>query len=260
MEEKVLYNVTDSGIGVITLNSPETMNSITYELVDGIVWACKQARADEKVKVVVVTGSGKGFSSGGDIGLLYAMDTPAKAKDTYDRSTSAVTAFYEIEKPVIAALNGAVAGASTALLQACDLVIAADTARIAFSFANIAFCPDSGCSYFLVRKVGYHKAAEILFFAKSLKMEEALELGLINKIVPADQLMNETMKWAETLAAGPGMTLGLDKKLLREAEKSNYYQMAELEAMYQVLTWASDDFKEGCAAFIEKRKPNFKGR
>ncbi|MGE5372641.1 MAG: enoyl-CoA hydratase/isomerase family protein [Solirubrobacterales bacterium] len=260
MYENVKYEVTESGVALITLNRPEAMNAFNLGLVQDMVAVANQANQDENVKVVVVTGAGKGFSSGGDIALLFGMDSPAKAKLTYDASTSAVQAFYEIEKPVIAALNGPVAGASTSLMMGCDLVIASEKAKLGFTFAQIAFCPDSGCSHFLVKKVGYQKAAEILYFGKLLTAQEGFDLGLINKIVPPEQLLDEAMKWAEQLAAGPLLAIKLDKKLLREAYHNDFYKQAELEAMYQVLTWSSDDFKEGCQAFIQKRKPNFTGK
>ncbi|MGE5405674.1 MAG: enoyl-CoA hydratase/isomerase family protein [Candidatus Saccharibacteria bacterium] len=260
MWEAIEFEKKDNGVAVITLNRPQALNSFNAELCFETIKACKMVAEDDDIKCLVITGAGKGFTSGGDIGVLAAMDTPAKAKATYDVSTSVVQAVYDLEKPVIAAVNGPVAGAGTALMLACDLIVASENARLAFSFINIAFCPDSGCSYFLTRKVGYNKAAEIIFFGKTLNAEEGLQLGLVNTVVPAEEVLNEALNWAEKLAAGPGLALKMDKKLLRQAYSNDFYQQAELESMYQVLAWASDDFKEGTMAFVEKRKPNFKGK
>jgi enoyl-CoA hydratase/carnithine racemase len=257
--ETVKLEISDNGVAVLTLNRPEYMNSVNVEFCRDYPQAC-QAIRDHNAKVMILTGAGRGFCSGGDVSVLAAMDSPAKSKWTYDQSTDVVRTTYEMEIPVIAAVNGAVAGAGTALLMACDLIIAADAAKIAFNFINVAFCPDSGASYFLTRLVGYQKAAEILMFGKVLKSQEAEQLGIVNKVVAADDLMNEALRWAGKLAALPGYTIKMDKKLLRAAMSNDFYQQAELESMYQVLTWSSDDFKEGTRAFLEKRKPEFKGR
>lgn len=257
--ETLKLEISDNGVAIVTLNRPEHMNSVNVELCRDYPQACQMVR-EHDAKVMILTGAGRGFCSGGDVSLLAAMDSPAKSKWTYDQSTSLVKATYEMEIPVIAAVNGAVAGAGTALLMACDMILAADTAKIAFNFINIAFCPDSGASYFLTRQVGYQKAAEILMFGKVLKSQEAEQLGIINKVVAADELMSEAKGWADKLAAGAGYTIKMDKKLLRAAMSNDFYQQAELESMYQVLAWSSNDFKEGTRAFLEKRKPEFQGR
>lgn len=258
--ETVNLDIMENGVAILTFNRPEFLNSVNEQFCHDVPAACKAAAENDAVKVLVITGAGAGWSSGGDISTLFAMQNPVHAKETYDFSTSIVNAIYELEKPVIAAVNGAVAGASLASCMACDLIIASDKARFAFSFIQIGFCPDSGTSYFLAQKLGYHKAAEILWFGKMLKAEEALQAGLVNKLVPHDNLLDEALQMAGKLAQAPLLAVGLDKKLLRAAFKNDYYQQAELEAMYQVLTWSSEDFKEGCAAFAEKRPPVFKGK
>lgn len=252
--------IRENGIAIITMNRPEALNAFNRDLCPEMVAAYKIVSEREDVKVIILTGAGSGFSAGGDISLLFSMKTPVEAKETYDISTAVVQGAYELQKPVICAVNGPVAGASTALMMACDLVICAENAKIGFTFSKIAFTPDSGCSYFLSRKVGYHKAAEILWYGKLLSSAEALDLGLVNTVVPKGEALNEAISWAERLIEMPLMTIGFDKKLLRESMKNDFYQQADLESMYQVLTWSSDDFKEGCMAFAEKRKPNFKGR
>ncbi|NLW90777.1 MAG: enoyl-CoA hydratase [Syntrophomonadaceae bacterium] len=252
--------IRENGIAILTMNRPDAMNAFNWDLCPEMVEAYKIVEERDDIKVLVLTGAGKGFSAGGDISLLFSMQTPAEAKVTYDISTAVIKGLYDIKKPVICAVNGPVAGASTALMMACDLIIASENAKFGFTFSKIAFCPDSGCSYFLTRKVGYHKAAEILWYGKLLSSQEALDLGLVNTLVPEGQALSEAINWAERLIQMPLMTIGYDKKLLRESMKNDFYQQAELESMYQILMWSSDDFKEGCMAFAEKRKPNFKGK
>lgn len=260
MGKSTEFEVRDNGVAILTLNRPKSLNSFNQEICYEVLEACEKVSEDPGIKALVLTGAGKGFSAGGDIGVLAAMKDPINSKEIYDMSTRGVMAVYEVEKPVIAAVNGPVAGAATALMMACDLIVASDSAKFGFNFVNIAFCPDSGCSYFLNRKVGYHKALEILWFGKILTAPEALELGIVNKVVPGEEVLAQSIKWADRLAEGPLYTIGMDKKLLREADKNNFYQQAELEALYQVLAWTSADFKEGVMAFVEKRKPSFTGR
>jgi len=250
----------DSGVAILTFNRPEYLNSVNDQLCYDVPAACKVVAEREDIKVLIITGAGKGWSSGGDVSTLYNMTTTLNSKMTYDFSTGVVEAIYELEKPVIAAVNGVVAGAALSSCMACDLIIASEKARFGFTFMQLAFCPDSGTSYFLTQKVGYHKAAEILWFGKILSVDEANELGLVNKVVPHDELMQTAIAWADKIAHLPLITVGLDKKLLRASLKNDFYQQCELEALNQVLCWSSEDFKEGCLAFAEKRKPNFKGK
>lgn len=255
--KSVKLDIMDSGVALLTLNRPETMNSVDEQFCLDVKMACKLVSEDDAVRVMVITGAGKGWSSGGDISMLRSIKDPISAKATYDASGELVTAIYEMKKPVIAALNGVVAGASIAACLACDLIIASEKARMGFTFMQLAFCPDSGASHFIIQKVGYHKALELLWYGKIIDAQEAEKLGLFNKVVPHEECLPEAIRWAEKLAQQPMMAVGLDKKLLREAWKNDYYQQTELEALYQVLAWSSDDFKEGCAAFFEKRKPVF---
>lgn len=258
--ETCTLEIKENGIAILTFNRPEQLNAVNRELTIDVPEACIEVQKNNDIQVLIVTGAGKGWSAGGDISVLAAMSSPERAKATYDMSTRIVESIYEIDKPVIAAINGPVAGASVATMMACDLIIAADTAKFGFNFINIAFTPDSGASYFLTQKVGYHKALEILWFGKVLDSAEALQLGLVNKVVPEDQVMAESEKWAERLLRAPLYTVWMNKKLVRASLKNDFYEQAELESLNQVLAWASDDFKEGTRAFAEKRRPSFTGR
>ena len=254
------FDIGANEIAVLTLNRPEQLNALNSEMFEDIINACDIVKKNAAIKVLIITGAGRGFSTGGDIGLMGAMTDSRMAHETFDHSTRAVRAVYELDKPVIAAINGPVAGASTSLMMACDLVVAAEQAVFGFTFINVAFCPDSGCSYFLTRKVGLQKAAEILWFGKKLNSAEALNLGLVNTVVPDDRVMLQAFEWANKLAAGPSRTLDMSKKLLRMAESNDFHRQAEQEGSFQVLAWLSEDFKEGTLAFLEKRKPNYQGK
>ncbi len=258
--ETCILEAKENGVAILTFNRPKQLNAISEQLSIDLLEACTEVTKNNDIQALIITGAGTGWSAGGDISVLAAMNSPAQAKYTYDCSTEIVKTIYEIEKPVIAALNGAVAGASVAIMMACDLIIAADTAKFGFNFINIGFTPDSGASYFLTQKVGYHKALEILWYGKVLDSAEALSLGLVNKVVAKDQVLTEAEKWADRLLKMPLYSVWMDKKLIRASLKNDFYQQAELESLNQVLAWTSDDFKEGVMSFVEKRKPNFTGK
>ncbi len=256
----ILYEKRDNGIVVLTLNREKAMNAFNSVLIRETIDACDRFNNDPLAKVLVCTGKGKGFSAGGDIGELASIDSVAKAKETFDLAARVVKSIYDIKKPVIMMLNGPVAGAAGAAVLSGDIIVASESARFAMNFINIAFCPDSGVSYFLTRKLGHQKAAEILYLGKILSAKEAFELGLYNKVVPGDNLEKETFGIAETLARGPSKTIEMVKFLLRQGPANDLETQAQLESMCQIIAWASEDFKEGAKAFIEKRPPRFQGK
>ena len=253
----VNYMVKDNGIAIIEYNRPESLNAVNLAMTVELPQACREAELDPRVKLVIITGAGKGFSSGGDMAALATMKNPIDAKITFDDSGSIARAIYEISKPVIAAVNGPVAGASLASCMACDIILASEKARFGYTFSSIAFCPDNGTSYFLTQKVGYHKAAEILWFGKVLSAQEAYDLQLVNHLYPHETFMDEVMALAEQLLQRPLITAGYVKGLLRQALKNDFYQQADLENLYQVLAYSSPDFMEGVRSFIGKREPDF---
>jgi len=258
--ETIIYEKKDDGVALLTLNRPKALNAFNSLLVEETIDICSKVNADPSVKVLVCTGAGKGFSAGGDVGELALIDSVARAKKTFDSASQVIRGIYDIKKPVIMMLNGPVAGAAGAAILAADIIIASEKARFAMNFVKIAFCPDSGVSYFLTRRLGHQKAAEILFLGKILSAEEALNLGLYNKIVPPADLEKETFAIASALSKGPSKTLEMIKFLLRESPKNDLDTQAQLESMCQIIAWSSEDFKEGATAFIEKRPPEFKGK
>jgi enoyl-CoA hydratase/carnithine racemase len=255
-----IFEVRDNGIAVLTFNKPEQLNAMDFDIHSGIQNACQIVREDDNIKVFIITGAGRGFSAGGNIGQLMSYKDKIALKNRIENAGISVQRVYDLGKPVIAAVNGPVAGAGLSLMMACDLVVASEKAIFGFTFMQIAFCPDCGCSYLLLNKVGYQKAAEILYFGKMLDSKEAAELGLVNKVAPAGQELEQALEWAEQLIKQPLFTVGLDKRLLRQASSNTYHQQVAAETTCQVLAWSSEDFKEGANAFLEKRRPSFKGR
>ena len=257
--EAVKFEIIRRTIGILKLNRPESLNSFNEKLLLEIISVCKEVSEKKDIKVLIITGEGYGFSTGGDVNLLQKLDSRKLAEGIFRLSTQAVRAVYELEIPVICGVNGAVAGASLALMNACDLIIASEKAKFGFTFINVAFCPDSGCSYYLAQKVGYHKALELLCFGRIITVEEAYGLNLVNTVVSADKVLETAMIWADKIVQGPFMTIKINKKILRQALSGDFYSQSELECLYQLQTWQSNDFREGVQAFLEKREPVFTG-
>ena len=259
-ERTPLYRV-ENGVAWLTMNRPETLNSFTQDFLLEINEAICQADRDPAVRVLVVTGEGRGFTSGGNLSELAEMNRD-RLRAVYDVDSTAdmVRLLYNVKKPVIAAVHGPAFGAGIAMAMACDILIASEKAQFGFSFTGLGFCPDSGSTWFLTQRVGYNKACEILFSAQTLKADELLALGLVNRVVPAEELLPTTAKLAGRLAAGPALALMLQKRVLRNAVSATFEQNRDYEAVSQIFASQSEDCAEGLAAALEKRRPQFKGR
>ncbi len=256
--KNIIYEVKDERFAVITLNRPDKLNSFNNEICGEVAKALEMAQNDDNVRSLVVTGAGKAFSAGGELAALTAADTVLKKREILDNAAMIIEALHAFEKPVIAAVNGVAAGAGTAVLLACDIIIASDKARFAPNFVNIAAVPDSGASWFLPRRVGYHKAAELMLSGSVLDAAEALSLGIFNRVVEDGRLYDEVFALAGALACGPATALARIKKMLKAGLENNLTSQLELEASYQLLAWTDDDFVEGVTAFLQKRRPKFK--
>ncbi len=259
MFEYVLYEVKDS-VCTITLNRPEVFNAIndklSYELQD----AFNQASTDEHIRVVVLTGAGKGFCSGQDLKAIAGVKIDSLADTVRARYNPIITTMRNMPKPILCKLNGIAAGAGCSLALACDMIIASEDASLAEIFIGIGLVMDSGSSYFLPRLVGSAKAFELSTMGTKVPAKEAQAIGLINKAVPAAELDTTLAQYVQYYASAPTKAIGLMKRMLNLSFHSSLEEMLEYEALYQEIAGRTADNKEGIQAFLEKRKPNFKGK
>ncbi len=261
--ETLIVDSADS-ICTITMNRPEVYNALndklTYELQD----ALKSADRDAAARVVILTGAGKAFCSGQDLGDLKEKYVPGYVPhlgdDLRKRYNPIVKRIREMEKPVIAAVNGVAAGAGLSFALACDIRIASEAASFIEVFINVGLIPDSGSTFMLPRLVGLAKAMELCLTGDKVSAAEAHRIGLVNTVVPADALMEETHKVAARLSGLPARGIALTKRLLNESFDNDLLEQLEAEAFAQETAGMTEDHFEGVVAFVEKRKPTFKGK
>jgi 2-(1,2-epoxy-1,2-dihydrophenyl)acetyl-CoA isomerase len=248
----------DGGVLTITLNRPDVLNAFDAAMHKALAAALSEAR-EADVRAVVLTGAGRGFCVGQDLSEFReeAGDIAARLRGTYNRNVLALRA---LEKPVIAAVNGPAAGAGLSFACACDLRVASDGASFVPAFINIGLVPDTGGSYFVARLLGYARAFEWLASGRRLTAAEAHAWGLVSEVVEQDALAERAAELAGSLAAMPTRGIGMTKRLLDRAETASLAEHLEWEAQLQAAATKSEDFREGVAAFLEKRKPRFSGR
>jgi 2-(1,2-epoxy-1,2-dihydrophenyl)acetyl-CoA isomerase len=246
------------GVATITLNRPDALNALNATMRRELLAAFKAAGRDEATRAVVLTGEGRGFCSGAD--LRGGDAERAYRRIVTDEYNPLVTAIRELPKPVIAAVNGVVAGAGVSLALACDLVYASDDARFIPAFVRIGLVPDSGLSRALVRALGRQRAAHLIFTGEPMSAAEAHAAGLVNAVVPAAELRATVDDVASRLAAGPTRAHAYAKRLINLAEDATLAESLAAEAALQELAGRTDDHAEGVAAFGEKRDPRFSGR
>ena len=257
----VLSDVDDA-IGTITLNRPDKLNAFAGDMRQEITRAVKQMSLDEEVRVIVVTGAGRAFCAGADIGYMKELtenNDSAAFAELVEAGREVVSTIRETPKPVIASLNGPAAGGGANLALACDIRIAADTASIGQTFNRIGLHPDWGGTFFLPRLVGTSKALELIFSAEMVPADEAHRIGLFNQVVPAGELATATSRYAKMLARKPPRALELAKQAIYQSESSSLSHMLDVELDHQLSCFKSEDAAEGLNAFLEKRKPRFKG-
>jgi 2-(1,2-epoxy-1,2-dihydrophenyl)acetyl-CoA isomerase len=247
----------EGAVLTITLNRPDVLNAFNTEMQKAFAATLKEARSSD-VRAVVVTGAGRGFCVGQDLTEFKeaAGDIGSRLRETYHQNVLAIRA---LEKPVIAAVNGAAAGAGMSLACACDLRIAADSASFVPAFINIGLVPDSGGSYFVTRILGPARAFEWLASGRKLTAAEAQAWGLVSEVVESGGLAARAAELAAQLAALPTRAIGMTKRLIDHAPNATLEQQLEREAELQTAATQTEDFKEGVAAFLEKRQPQFRG-
>jgi 2-(1,2-epoxy-1,2-dihydrophenyl)acetyl-CoA isomerase len=262
--DSLILHGTDNAVSWITLNRPEAMNALTPDQRERLIHLLSDASADPAVRAVVITATGRGFCAGADLrgaavsgGERLAGDVARTIRLGAQRLISAVL---DCEKPVIAAVNGTAAGIGAHLALACDLVLAAEEARFIEVFVRRGLVPDGGGAYLLPRLVGPQRAKELMFFGDALSAADAERLGLVNRVVAAQDLEKTAREWAERLAAGPTRALALTKHLVNASLDTDRATAFAAEAAAQEINMTTRDAQEGVASFAERRTPRYEGR
>ncbi|MCT9105943.1 enoyl-CoA hydratase-related protein [Streptomyces mirabilis] len=271
--DSLVLHATDNHVSWITLNRPEALNAITPDQRERLIQHLSHASSDPDVRAVVITATGRGFCAGADLrGVPSTGGPPAGGPSTGERVAGDVArmirlgaqrligAVLDCEKPVIAAVNGTAAGLGAHLALACDLVLAADSAKFIEVFVRRGLVPDGGGAYLLPRLIGPQRAKELMFFGDALTAAGAARLGLVNRVVPPDDLEKTARDWAERLATGPTRALALTKQLVNASLDTDRTTAFAAEAAAQEINMTTTDANEGVAAFTERRTPHYRGR
>jgi len=262
MTDKLKFEVKDK-VAVITLNNPEKLNAFNIEMLEAWHDRLEECRTREDVYVIVVTGAGRGFCSGGDTGKMGEgnQPTPREIKSgLWDRIQRIPMKLAEIDKPVIAAVNGAAVGAGMDMALHCDIRFAAESAKFAETYAKVGLVPGNGAAYFLPRIVGVPKALELLWSADFLSAQQALEIGLVNKVFPDDVFMEKTLEWARMVAGQAPISVRFIKRTLYASLNIDLRTSLDMVSSHMTIARSSEDHVEAIAAFREKRKANFNNR
>ncbi|WTF40030.1 enoyl-CoA hydratase-related protein [Streptomyces cyaneofuscatus] len=259
----VLHRITPDGVSWITLNRPEAMNAVTWGQRERVIALLADASADPAVRAVVLTATGRGFCAGADLRGAPAQ-TRERAPGDVARTIRLgaqrlIAAVLDCEKPVIAAVNGTAAGIGAHLAFACDLVLAADTARFIEVFVRRGLVPDGGGAYLLPRLVGPQRAKELMFFGDALTAADAERMGLVNRAVPEAELAGLAASWAGRLACGPTRAIALTKQLVNDSFTADRATAFAAEAAAQEINMTTRDANEGVASFVERRTPEYRG-
>ena len=259
---EIVYTVSGQ-VAYVTLNRPEALNAITPAQRDRLISLLTEASADPAVRALVLTGTGRGFCAGADLrggGASEERIAGDVARVIRQGAQRLIAAVLDCEKPVIAAVNGTAAGLGAHLALACDLVLAAESARFIEVFVRRGLVPDGGGAYLLPRLLGPQRAKELMFFGDAVSAADAERLGLVNRVVPDEELEKTAREWAERLATGPTRALALTKQLVNASLDSDRATAFAAEAAAQEINMTTEDAREGVAAFVERRSPEYRGR
>lgn len=256
----ILINIT-GGIATISLNRPEVFNSFNREMALEMQSALDKCASDESVRAIVITGAGKAFCAGQDLKEVTTPELmPGFRKILEEHYNPIITRIRNLNKPVIAAVNGVAAGAGANIALACDIVVASESAAFIQAFSKIGLVPDSAGTFFLPRLIGFQKASALMMLGDKVGAKEAFEMGMIYKFYPVALFQEEVEKLATTLSQMPTHAIGLTKKLLNQSMNNNLDEQLAMESNLQIEASESHDYNEGVAAFIQKRQPEFKGK
>lgn len=266
MSDLLLYQ-QDGAVVTLTMNQDETRNAISSdEMIDAFEQAARKINRDDSVSVVILTGAGKAFSSGGNVKDMHEKGgmfggSPVELREGYRRGIQRIPlAMHNLEVPLIAAVNGAAIGAGCDLAMMCDIRIASTKARFAESFAKIGIIPGDGGAWFLPRAIGMSRACEMAFTGEAVDAETALNWGMVSQVTEPEELMTAARKMADRIAVNPPRALRMTKKLLKEGQKVSLETLLELSASMQALAHHTSDHGEAVAAMLEKRSPVFTGK
>lgn len=259
MEYNTIQLERNEPVGVVYLNQPETRNALSREMQEELRIALEGLARDGAVRAIVITGKGEAFCAGGDLRAM-GDSKPFQGRQRVQNINRLVLTLRNLEKPVLAAVNGPAFGAGWSLTMACDFVVASSSATFSLAFVKLGLNPACGCLYFLPRMIGLPRAKELMMTGRVVEAAEARALGLVNKVVPPEKLLPETMAFARELAQGPPLALGLMKSIVNRAFETDFLTLLEEEAFAEDLCLQTEDHREGVRAFFEKRKPKFIGK
>ncbi|MDZ4847085.1 MAG: enoyl-CoA hydratase-related protein [Chitinophagales bacterium] len=258
MYKTILFEIIGKK-ATITLNRPDAFNAFNGDMNTELQAVLREVAKNAAIRVVVITGTGKAFCAGQDLKEIQGVENRSLAESIRQRYNPLITGMRNLPKPIICKLNGIAAGAGCSFALACDMIIASENASLLEAFVNVGLVLDSGSAYFLPRLVGAARAFELATMGKKISAQDALQWGMINKVVPATELDKAVDEVVEYYANAPTKTIGMIKKMLNKSFHSDLDTMLEAEALYQEIAGFSKDYKEGVKAFIEKRKANFTG-
>lgn len=259
MNNSIQLNIKNQ-VAFINLNRPEVFNSFNREMALLLQKTLDDCEANSEVRAIVITGNGKAFCAGQDLKEVTTPElNPGFKKILEEHYNPIITRIRNIKKPIIAAVNGVAAGAGANIALACDVVVASDKVSFIQAFSKIGLVPDSGGTFFLPRLIGFQKASALMMLGEKISAVEAEKLGMIYKVIPSEDFSEEVEKLATHLANMPTQALGFIKEMLNKSMTNTLEEQLDLEGKLQIESAQSNDYQEGVNAFVEKRKPNFKG-